>query len=117
VLRRIRIRAVASERSLQLADLYWLDQMSVETCGEASVADVVAGVASESDQIELRRRKPSTQTTREFKYSRSRRSSRVSVPKTNLRCRHGFPDVPGCRIRDAWQPDEPRNVLQTISVL
>ena len=45
------------------SDLSWLDQIRIETCVEARVADVCAGVGTESDQAELRGRKPLTQTT------------------------------------------------------
>src|SRR4029450_2659627 len=69
---RIRIAAVASEQFLQQMDISWLAQMRVETCGEAPLADVHARVASESDQIELRRRKPLTQIPREVNPVRPR---------------------------------------------
>src|SRR4029453_15859400 len=63
VRRRIGMRAVASEQLLQLGDLSWLDQIGIETCGEARVADVRAGIATEGDQVELGRRKPLAETT------------------------------------------------------
>ena len=61
MLRRVRIRAVVSEQSLQLGEIAWLDQIRIETCGEARVADVRAPIATERDQAELRRRKPLTE--------------------------------------------------------
>jgi hypothetical protein len=63
VLRRSRIRAVPFEQSLQLVGIPWLDQIRIETCGEARFAEVRVRIATEGDQAELRRRKPLTETT------------------------------------------------------
>ena len=61
--RRIRIRAVASEQLLQFRNLSRLNQVRIETCGEARVADVRARIATEGDQAELCRGKPLAETT------------------------------------------------------
>jgi hypothetical protein len=57
------IRAVAAEESLQLEDISRLDQIRIETCGQAPLADVCAWIATEDDRAELRGRKPLTETT------------------------------------------------------
>jgi hypothetical protein len=62
VLRRIKSLTVVSEQSLQLADISRLDQIRIETCGEAPLADICARIATEADQAELRRRKSLTET-------------------------------------------------------
>jgi hypothetical protein len=66
VLRRIRVRAVASEQSFQLEDVPRLVKVCIETFGEARVAEVRTRVATEGDQPELRGRKPLAQTTTQF---------------------------------------------------
>ena len=50
-----RIRALGSEQFLQQLDLSRFDEMDIETCGEARLADVRARVAGEGDQVQLGR--------------------------------------------------------------
>jgi hypothetical protein len=62
MLRRVRIRAVASDQSLQFRDISRLDQVRIETGAEARVADLRLRVATKGDQAELRRREPLSET-------------------------------------------------------
>ena len=62
VLRRVGTRAVGSDQPLQFGDISRLDQVRMETGGEARVTDVRVRIATQGDQAELCRRKPLAET-------------------------------------------------------
>jgi hypothetical protein len=45
---------VASEQSLQRGDVSWLNEIRIETFGEARLAEVRVRITSEGDQVKLR---------------------------------------------------------------
>jgi hypothetical protein len=62
MLRRVRIRAGASDQALPFRDISRLDHVRIETGAGARVADSRLRVATEGDQPELRRREPLSET-------------------------------------------------------
>jgi len=65
-MRRVSIRTVASEQTLQFLNVSWLDQVRSSAGGDAPVSDVGVRIATEGNQAELRGRKPQTKTTTEL---------------------------------------------------